>query len=184
MSTPRWQMREYEQQQLVGALFGAVTEQYDNDGPELDWDNCVYLLSLLILRALPKFPDAVKHIRGAVTSAAHEQTVPLATVGLLFGWLDLGMESQRPIWMRGVMVVATIAQFAKTRGEAEYLLWQFYMRLNQSLQSRFTRAHDRERVHDQKVLYGGSATDDVPPAEHDERSAVAENMEALLVTAV
>lgn len=182
MSTQRWQMREYEQKRLIEALFDAVTEQSDDDGEELSWDNCIYALSVLLLRALPKFPDAVKLLRHAVsTKTAQEQTIPFEAVAILFGWLDHDMTAQRPICMRSAMVVTTIAKFAKTRGEAEHLLWQFYMRLNQSLQSRFTRDHDRERVHNQEALYGGPGMDDVPPQEHDARSAAAENMKALLV---
>lgn len=183
MGTPRWQMREFEQQQLVEALFDAVTDRADEDG-ELGWDDCLYLLSETLFCFLPLSPKRVDGIRACVMEKGGPVTIreldPFIESKL---WRDSSPQA-RATYRRAAMTIATISCFSKTAGEAEYLLWRFHARLLESLQSRFTRAYAHEAVHGQERLYGGPGMDDVPRDEHDRRSAIAANSESLLVKVV
>lgn len=186
MGTPRWQMREFEQQQLLEMLFDAVTDRADED-KDLGWDNCLYFLAQILFRALPPFQGHVDSIRAYITNhGGNGATIKMRKLADLMLWNfgNAGIAHAPTVYARASMVIATICRFSKTAGEAENLLWQFHTRLLQSLQSRFTRAHDRERVHEQERLYGGPSMDDVPAEEHDRRSALAENRESLLVKVV
>ncbi len=186
MGTPRWQMREFEQQQLVEALFDAVTDRADAE-ENLGWDACLYRVAKVLFCALPRFRRRVDSIRESITDQGDTRaTIEMRKLADLMQWnLEAtGIAAVHAIFTRTAVVIATICRFSKTAGEAEYLLWRFHARLLQSLQSRFTRAHDRERVHKQERLYGGPSTDDVPAEEHDRRSVIAENSESLLVKVV
>lgn len=166
MGTPRWQMREAEQQAMLEALFQTITDQVDDENEE--WDPIIHKLACLVLRVLPAVPEITRGVK------QHLPENDASWVGETHGQIVVHQlfEFSTPpsIRMRGAMMIATIARFSRTDEEAEMLTWRFFQKLCESLGSRFTRNYLTQTVHHPETVYGGPTMDDVPDNEEVERS--------------
>jgi hypothetical protein len=176
MST-RYELREYEQQRFLEESFRIVRDRIEEQAVEYDW--AIHHIARAVLELLPDFREIIRFVvgkpihevtRAAIVSAVYERT--------LVGTITAYVQPARIIVSN---LSLALCGFSRTPEEAEYLLWRFFIELNGSLDSRFARDYQHQKMHDQKKTLGGGGMDEVPAEEEQKRLAEIECFRQLYV---
>lgn len=143
MGTPRWKLREIQQQRFLEKLFREAEELANQDDEAEDCYDFFRRLVILILMTLPTICE--KGIDEAME--------------------DVEIASDSKVNAQFFSMLRQIKEFMKTPEEGVYLVWKIAEESIERTTTPFTEGYGRQRVLEQEKIYGGRGTDDAPEEE-------------------
>lgn len=165
----RWQLREWEQQELVEERWQAAMETADRSS-SLNWEEFSFGLALTVLGVFPYIND--QRLKSRLEPDAFFDIEWMGLFSRVISWLDWQKEDRGLVekWLMNTLI--SFAKFSRTQEEIPYLLWRLFEKLGRSLSCYCAREYFGQQVFNQKLVYGGEATDRVPKKELDEKRLV------------